>query len=85
MWLAQVTSPATWPEQLCLPHDGSRPLQGHLSDNMQVEAVLQGLLLLGPAVWLLVGAAFRIVQLRRAKLVVVPNRRLYVKIVCVSS
>ena len=67
--------------RLCVPKNVSAPSRGHLSDEPRVETLLQALLVFGPAVWLLVGAAFRIVQLRRAKIVVIPNRRGYPKLV----
>lgn len=70
---------SSWSE-LCRP--GS--LRGHLSDNPQVENVLQSLLFWGPAAWLLVCAPFRIAVLKGRKLVLLPNRRLYVKIVSTS-
>lgn len=75
---------AEWQEQLCLPKHDSAPLRGHLSDDQQVEAILQGLLQFGPAAWLLIGAWFRIAQLRGAPLVALPNRRGYLKAVSVS-
>ncbi|KAK0717285.1 hypothetical protein B0T26DRAFT_675615 [Lasiosphaeria miniovina] len=53
---------------------------GHLSENAQLDAVLQLLFVFGLAVWLLLGAPIRIFQLYGAKLVVLPNRRGYFKI-----
>lgn len=85
MWPPTTSLGAEWQEQLCLPKHDSAPLRGHLSDNQQVEAILQGLLQFGPAAWLLVGASFRIAQLRGAPLVVLPNRRGYLKAVSVSN
>ena len=87
MWPQPQTSPtggsSKLPDslRLCVRKNVSAPSRGHLSDEPRVESLLQALLVFGPAVWLLVGAAFRIVQLRRAKIVVVPNRRGYPKLV----
>ena len=50
-----------------------------------MEAVLQGLLVFGPAACLIIGAPVRIAQLYGAKLVVLPNRRGYLKIVSISK
>lgn len=84
MWPPRIDLSAEWQEQLCHPENDSARLQGHLSDDQQVETILQGLLQFGPAAWLLVGASFRIAQLRGAPLVVLPNRRGYLKAVSVS-
>lgn len=73
-----------WPswhqQQLCLPSDdrvrrGFAAPRGRLSDNPHAEAVLQGVLLFGPSVFVLVGTLVRVCQLYRAKLVTVPNYR----------
>ena len=72
-------------EQLCLREDDAGPIRGHLSDDPRVEAVLQALLVFGPTAWLLIGASFRIAQLWEAKLVVLPNRRGYLKAVSISN
>ena len=69
-----------WDSHFCLPLDqrmrtGFSAPRGHLVDNPRVEAVLQGILLFGPSVFLLIGAPIRIFQLYRAKLVTVPNYR----------
>jgi hypothetical protein len=85
MWPSTSDLSAEWQEQLCLPKHDSAPLRGHLSDDQQVEAILQGFLQFGPAAWLLIGASFRIAQLRRTPLVVLPNRRGYLKAVSVSN
>ncbi len=84
MWPPTANSRLEWPEQLCLRKDGSGPIRGHLSDDPRVEAVLQGLLVFGPAAWLLIGAPVRIAQLRGANLVVLPNRQGYLKAVSIS-
>ncbi|ETS83861.1 hypothetical protein PFICI_05737 [Pestalotiopsis fici W106-1] len=84
MWPSITDLSAGWQEQLCLPDHDSAPLRGHLSDDQQVEAILQGLLQFGPAAWLLIGASFRIAQLRGAPLVVLPNRQGYPKALVVS-
>lgn len=54
---------------------------GNFSDDPRLEAFFQGLLLFGPAAWLLVGAPVRFAQLRRARTVLLPNRRGYLKVV----
>ena len=77
----KVMSLAEWPRQLCLRTGASAPWQGHLSDDPNVEAVLQRFLVYGPAVVLLLVAPIRIAQLYRAKLVVLPNTRGYLKAV----
>jgi len=81
-----LTSAVMWlwsrlPPLCLLPRDGL-PARGRLSNDDRVEALLQGLLNFGPAAWLLLAAPVRIAQLRRAKLVVLPNRRGFVKSVC---
>lgn len=73
------------PEKLRLCKDDLGPVRGHLSDDARVEAVLQCLLVFGPAAWLLLGAPVRIAQLRGAKLVVLPNSRGYLKAVSISK
>jgi len=70
-----------WPSQFCSRDGPPGPSQGYLSDNPDVEAVIQGILTYGPAAVLLLGAPIRIAQLYGAKLVVLPNRRGYVKVV----
>ena len=72
-----------WPEflQLCIRKGTSAPRRGHLSDDSRVETLLQSLLVFAPAVWLIFGAAVRIVQLRSARPVVLPNRRGILKVV----
>ncbi|KAJ6781871.1 hypothetical protein PWT90_06528 [Aphanocladium album] len=72
---------ARWSEQFCHPdpEDNTRPARGTLSDNPQVEALLQGILRFGPAAWFLFIAPLRIARLRGEKLVVARNRRLYFK------
>jgi hypothetical protein len=81
MWPPTIDLSAEWQEQLCLPKHDSARRQGYLSDDQQLEAIFQGLLQFGPAAWLLVGASFRIAQLRGAPLVVLPNRQGYLKAV----
>jgi hypothetical protein len=76
----------SWPQHLCLPFDermrsGYSASQGSLSGNGYIETFLQGLLLFGPSVFLLIGAPIRILQLYHAKLVIVPNYRGLVKVV----
>ena len=78
-----------WTSNFCLPPDqririGFSASQGYLVDNPRVEAVLQGILLFGPSVFLLIAAPIRIFQLYRAKLVTVPNYRGLVKAVSES-
>jgi len=82
MWPQMANS---WPRQLYLYKDDSEPIRGYLSDDPRVEAVLQCLLVFVPAAWLIVGAPVRIAQFCGAKLVVLPNRRGYLKIVSISK
>jgi hypothetical protein len=83
MWPTTANSWPEWLEQLCLRKDGSGSGHGRLSDDVRVEALLQGLLVFGPAAWLLVGTPVRTAQLYGAKLVVLQNRRGYFKAVSI--
>ncbi|RDW89784.1 hypothetical protein BP6252_01816 [Coleophoma cylindrospora] len=81
---------AGWFAPTCLPAEeriqrGFTAPQGHLSDNNYIEAFLQGLLVFGPPLFLLIGAPIRIFQLYRTKLVVVPNYRGLVKVIVSST
>lgn len=73
-----------WSESLCLRKDDNFvPRKGHLSSSPRLDAILQALVLFGPAAWLLVGTPVRFVQLRKTDLVVLPNRRGFLKIVSI--
>lgn len=76
----------SWSESLCLRKDNNFvPPRGHLSSSPRLDAILQALILFGPAAWLLVGTLVRFVQLRKTDLVVLPNRRGYLKIVSIYN
>ena len=77
---------AEWLTLRCLPADervqrGFSAPCGHLSDNSYIETALQGLLLFGPPVFLIIGAPVKIFQLYGAKLVTLPNYRGLIKLV----
>lgn len=71
---------AGWFAQECTQRGFSAP-QARLSNDSYIEAFLQGILLFGPAAFLLIATPFRIFQLYRAKLVTLPNCRGLVKLV----
>lgn len=73
-----------WPEQLCLANDDSVPFRGYLLQNPKSDALLQGLMLFGPSIWILIASPFKFQQLRCSKVVVLPNRRGYAKMVGIS-
>lgn len=83
-WIGNHQHP--WNQLPCLPYDersrfGFSVPQGYLSDNSRVETVLQGLLSLGPHVFLVCIAPLRVFQLYNAKLVTIPNSRGLIKAV----
>lgn len=76
----------SWLGGLCLEkNNNSVPLKGHLSSSPRLDAILQGLLLFGPVVWIVVGTPIRVSRLRKADLVILPNRRGYLKAVRISQ
>ncbi len=72
-WIAELKP--DWPEHLCLPRDNLAPVRGYLSEDPQVDAALQRVLVFGPAVFLLLCAPWRIARLRKGMPVVIANRR----------
>jgi len=83
-WIGNHQHP--WNQLPCLPYDERSRLgfsvpQGYLSNNSRVETVLQGLLSLGPHVFLVCIAPVRVFQLYNAKLVTIPNYRGLIKAV----
>lgn len=72
-------------EYLCLPSDrrihlGLSENRSRLAQNEHIEAFLQGVILVGPTIFLLALAPLRLYQLHNAKLVAKPNSRGVVKV-----